>query len=89
MVLAGRPGPSRRRLDLQAKPPLTADSVFHAQQAAEKSIKGFLSWHDRPFRKTHNLVEIGEQAAAIAVPAGRAKASLAKDMSPPGFMKKL
>jgi HEPN domain-containing protein len=47
---------------LTAQPPLTADIVFHAQQAVEKAIKGFLSWHDRPFRKTHNLVEIGEAA---------------------------
>jgi HEPN domain-containing protein len=51
--------------EFEAQPPLTADIVFHAQQAVEKAIKGFLSWHDRPFRKTHNLVEIGEAAAAI------------------------
>lgn len=54
--------------ELTATPPLTADIVFHAQQAVEKSIKGFLSWHDRTFRKTHNLVEIGE--AAVAIDAG-------------------
>ena len=47
--------------ELTAEPPLTADIVFHAQ-AVEKAIKGFLSWHHRPFRKTHNLVEIGEPA---------------------------
>jgi len=51
--------------ELTAEPPLTADIVFHAQQAAEKAIKGFLCWHDRPFRKTHNLVEIGEVAVAV------------------------
>ena len=51
--------------ELTAQPPLTADIVFHAQQAAEKAIKGFLSWHNRAFRKTHNLVEIGEAAAAV------------------------
>ncbi len=28
-------------------------------------MKAFLAWHDRPFRKTHNLVELGEQCAAI------------------------
>ena len=39
--------------------------MFHAQQAVEKAIKGFLSWHDRPFRKTHNLVELGEAATAV------------------------
>ncbi len=51
--------------ELTAEPPLTADIVFHAQQAVEKAIKGFLSWHDRPFRKTHNLVEFGEAATAV------------------------
>ena len=51
--------------ELTAQPPLTADIVFHAQQAVEKAIKGFLSWHDRPFRKTHNLVELGEAATAV------------------------
>ena len=48
-----------------ATPPLSSDIVFHTQQAAEKTMKGFLSWHDRPFRKTHNLVEIGEACVAI------------------------
>jgi HEPN domain-containing protein len=47
--------------DLGAKPALTRDAAFHAQQAAEKAMKGFLMWHGRPFRKTHNLVELGEQ----------------------------
>jgi hypothetical protein len=28
-------------------------------------MKGFLAWHDEPFRKTHNLVEVGQQCAAI------------------------
>jgi len=51
--------------ELTAVPPLTADIVFHTQQAVEKAIKGFLSWHDRPFRKTHNLVEIGGTAVAV------------------------
>ena len=36
------------------------DIVFHAQQAVEKSLKGFLAWHDRPFRRTHDLVELGQ-----------------------------
>ena len=51
--------------ELTAEPPLTADIVFHSQQAVEKAIKGFLSWHDRPFRKTHNLVELGGAATAV------------------------
>ena len=62
----------RAALDLRAAefertgdPRLAADIAFHCQQLAEKSMKAFLAWHDRPFRKTHNLIEIGEQCAAI------------------------
>lgn len=51
--------------EFTAEPPLTADIVFHCQQLAEKSMKAFLAWHDEPFRKTHNLIEVGEQCATI------------------------
>jgi HEPN domain-containing protein len=36
-------------------PALFGAAVFHCQQAAEKALKGFLAWHDTPFRKTHDL----------------------------------
>lgn len=49
--------------EFDAVPPILEDIVFHCQQAAEKSLKGFLSWHDIPFRKTHDLVELGRQCA--------------------------
>ncbi len=39
--------------------------TFHAQQAAEKSLKAMLAWHDVPFRKTHSLEELGRQCAAL------------------------
>ena len=51
--------------ELGAVPPLTSDIMFHTQQAAEKAMKGFLTWHGQVYRKTHNLVEIGEACAAI------------------------
>ena len=51
--------------ELQADPPFADDIVFHAQQAAEKSLKAFLSWHRVPFRKTHNLIELGEACSRI------------------------
>ena len=41
------------------------DVVFHAQQAAEKAFKAFLAWHDVPFRKTHNLEELGRACLSI------------------------
>jgi HEPN domain-containing protein len=50
---------------MKATPPVLGVAVYLAQQAAEKAMKGFLTWHDRKFRKTHNLVEIGGQCAAI------------------------
>ena len=51
--------------ELQADPPFADDIVFHAQQAAEKSLKAFLSWHRVPFRKTHNLIELGGACCQI------------------------
>jgi len=36
-------------------------SVFHSQQAAEKSAKAFLAFHNVPFRRTHDLQELGNQ----------------------------
>ncbi|MGH2459176.1 MAG: HEPN domain-containing protein [Chloroflexota bacterium] len=48
-----------------AVPPLVADITFHCQQCVEKAMKGLLTWHGKPFRKTHSLEEIGELCAAI------------------------
>jgi HEPN domain-containing protein len=53
------------QLNLSADPAFTGDSVFHAQQAAEKSMKGYLTWHSRVFRKTHNLTELGRMCADV------------------------
>jgi len=38
---------------LLAKPE-PSRSVFHSQQAAEKAAKGFLAFHNVPFRKTQS-----------------------------------
>lgn len=42
-------------VDLAVEPPLTADALFHCQQAVEKALKGFLAAHGRRFGKTHDL----------------------------------
>jgi len=55
-------------IDLAASPPLRGDAAFHCQQAVEKALKAFLTWHDRPFRKTHDLVELGAECVAIDPP---------------------
>jgi HEPN domain-containing protein len=50
---------------LEAAPPLLAEVAFHAQQAAEKALKAFLTWHQRPFRRTHSLEELGQRCLEI------------------------
>jgi HEPN domain-containing protein len=42
-------------------------ACFHAQQAAEKYLKGFLTFHDRPFPYAHNLADLTELCADIDV----------------------
>ena len=50
---------------LTAPSPFTGDAVFHAQQAAEKALKAFLTWHGVPFGKTHSLEELGAACERI------------------------
>jgi HEPN domain-containing protein len=40
---------------LSGEPVLGDQAAFHSQQAAEKAFKAFLTAHDHPFVKTHNL----------------------------------
>jgi HEPN domain-containing protein len=42
-------------------------ACFHAQQAAEKYLKGFLAFHDMPFPYTHNLGDLTELCAEIDI----------------------
>lgn len=50
---------------IEMESPLSDVAVFHCQQAAEKSLKAFLFWKDTPFRKTHELEELGEACRKI------------------------
>ena len=50
---------------LKPRKELSGGAVFHCQQAAEKALKAFLVWHDVPFRKTHDLKEIGEACVEL------------------------
>jgi HEPN domain-containing protein len=50
---------------LSAPHPLVSPASFHIQQAVEKSMKTFLTWHSIPFRKTHDLTELGHLCLAI------------------------
>ncbi len=53
------------RHDLTASPPLLNDVAFHSQQCAEKSMKALLVHREHPFRKTHNLTELGGAVARL------------------------
>ena len=47
------------QVDLKAEPPLLNDSLFHCQQACEKALKSLLCCLQTPFRKVHDLNELG------------------------------
>jgi len=51
--------------DLGVSPPIVGDALFHCQQAIEKALKAFLTWHDRPVRKTHDLGQLGTHCVAL------------------------
>jgi HEPN domain-containing protein len=60
----------RARSDLRAAQVLRdarayAEALFFCQQAAGKAIKGFLAFHQRPFRKTHELRQLVSECLAI------------------------
>ncbi|MGD1071108.1 MAG: HEPN domain-containing protein [Bryobacteraceae bacterium] len=44
---------------------LPAEALYHCQQSAEKYIKAFLTRHQKPFRKTHDLRELAVGCADI------------------------
>ena len=51
--------------DIIHRYPLPEDALFHCQQAAEKSMKAFLTAHDKPFRRTHDLDELARDCESI------------------------
>jgi HEPN domain-containing protein len=44
---------------------LASSALFHCQQAAEKSLKALLVWRGIPFRRVHDLEEIGALCVSI------------------------
>ncbi|MBZ5724432.1 MAG: HEPN domain-containing protein [Acidobacteriia bacterium] len=60
----------RARRDLRAAGLLiagdaNAEALFHCQQAVEKALKAFLTFHQRTFRKTHDLGDVSSGCLAI------------------------
>jgi HEPN domain-containing protein len=50
---------------LAATPADVEGALFHSEQAAEKALKAFLTWHDVRFRRVHDLEEIGKQCVQV------------------------
>jgi HEPN domain-containing protein len=67
-----------RRIDrcLEDDPPDREDALFHCQQAVEKALKACLTWHDVPFRKTHDLAALGSQCSGADAALGPALAQV-------------
>ncbi len=67
-----------RRIDrcLEDDPPDREDALFHCQQAVEKALKACLTWHDVPFRKTHDLAALGAQCIEADAGLGPAMAQV-------------
>lgn len=53
------------RHSLKADPPFTDSATFHCQQAVEKALKGYLAFHEKIFKKTHSIAELGGQVLEI------------------------
>lgn len=53
------------QLLMRADPPLTDTAAFHAQQAAEKLLKAFLTAHGEVFERIHDLEQLLDKCAAI------------------------
>lgn len=49
---------------------LDHNALYHCQQAVEKALKAFLVWHQQPFRRTHDLEEIGQAVANLDISLG-------------------
>ncbi len=45
--------------------PFLGQALFFCQQAAEKALKAFLSWHGKRFRRTHSIEELGQECLAV------------------------
>jgi HEPN domain-containing protein len=52
-------------IDMGVTPPEAEDALFHCQQAMEKALKAFLTWHDVRFQKTHDLDVLVSQCSEI------------------------
>ena len=71
LVTGTREWLDRARADLNAcdvliAAGLLAEALFHSQQCAEKAMKAVLTWHQVPFKKTHDLDELKQVCVPLA-----------------------
>ena len=71
---------SARRL-MEGEEPYLDTAVYHCQQAAEKAMKAFLTYHDIVFEKTHDLTELLELSVTVE-PAFDPWREVAKELTP-------
>lgn len=55
------------RAALRRKVPITSGVCFHAQQCAEKYLKAMLVAYDKPFPKTHDLIQLNQLCAHAGI----------------------
>ena len=51
--------------ELNSEEPIIETIAFHAQQAVEKYLKAFLTYHNVPFGKTHNIALLIEKCKKL------------------------
>ena len=71
---------SARRL-MEGDEPYLDTAVYHCQQAAEKALKAFLTYHDIVFEKTHDLRVLLEQSISVE-PAFEQWREVAEELTP-------
>jgi HEPN domain-containing protein len=52
-------------VDVEARPPIVEDALFHCQQAVEKAFQAFLLWHGAPLEMTYDLEELGRRMVEL------------------------
>ena len=71
---------SARRL-MEGEETYLDTAVYHCQQAVEKALKAFLTYHDIEFEKTHDLTELLELCVTIE-PAFESWRWVAEELTP-------
>ena len=71
---------SARRL-MEGDEPYLDTGVYHCQQAVEKALKAFLTYHDISFEKTHDLTELLDLSAKAELTLDRWR-EVAQELTP-------